>query len=89
MKLFAAVIPALPAFFLDENSGCESMWKGQDSTRGDPSCYQVWCFSFSTVTWEEAKILCNSKVVDFATAHLVSVDTPEVNDLVCNILILS
>ena len=37
-----------------------------------------------SVTWNEARIECNAKVVDHSTAHLVSVDRPEVNDLVSN-----
>ena len=89
MKLFSLLLPLISEgkdsrWFLDDNDGCESGWVGQDSRRGDPSCYQVWCFTWSTVTWDEARVICNAKVVDKATAHLVSIDRPEVNDLVSN-----
>jgi len=41
------------------------------------------CFTYSTLTWEEGNTFCNAKVVGHATAHLVSIDSDEVNELVC------
>ena len=83
MLVLLSFISVISGYWLDHNNGCESMWVGHNSEKGDPSCYQVFCFEWVTLTWEEGKTFCNAKVVDHATAHLVSIDSDEVNELVC------